>query len=267
MSRTQMLSSAALPLLFASLLPAAAMAQSDQQGYAQPGYAAPPPGYAAPPPGYTAPPPAQYAPPPGPPPGYYAPQPYPSQAYAPAAPVGYHEHDGFYMRALLGPGYMHNSASYAGSSLSISGVGAAFGVAFGGVVSKNLVIYGELTGTSVSDPTVSDGTNSATASGVTATVAGFGPGVAYYLDDYNLYFSGTLLFNRLSISDSNSNDTLGETDIGFGAQFALGKEWWISTDWGLGAALQVGGSSIKEKDADYRWTSITAALMFSATYN
>ncbi len=263
MSRTQMLSSAALTLLFASLLPAAAMAQSDQQGYAQPGYAAPPPAQYAPPPG---PPPAQYAPPPGPPPGYYAPQPYPPQAYAPATPVGYHEHDGFYMRALVGPGYMYNRASYGGSSLSISGVGATFGVAFGGVVSKNLVIYGELAGTSVSDPTVSDGTNSATASGVTATVAGFGPGVAYYLDD-NLYFSGTLLFNQLSLSDSNSNDTLGETDIGFGAQFTAGKEWWISTDWGLGVAGQFGISSIKEKDADYRWTSITAAVMFSATYN
>jgi hypothetical protein len=247
MSRTQILSSAVLTLLFASLLPAVSMAQPDQQGYAPP-------------------PPAQYAPPPGPPPGYYAPQPYPPQAYAPAAPVGYHEHDGFYMRFLLGPGYMHNSASYLGSSLSISGIGVSLGMAFGGVVSKNLVIYGELAGTSVSDPTYSDDTGSATESGLTVTVAGFGPGVAYYLDN-NAYISGTFLFNRVSYSDSNSNNTLGESDIGFGAQFTFGKEWWVSTDWGLGVAGQFGISSIKEKDVDLRWTSITAALMFSATYN
>lgn len=211
-----------------------------------------------------------------PPPGYYAPQPYapqpyPPQGYAPqgytAQPApGYHEHDGFYLRCLLGLGYLHNSASSSGSSISVSGVGGTFGLAIGGVVAPNLVIYGELLGTSVSDPTVDDGTNSATASGLTTTLAGFGPGVAYYLDG-NMYLSGALLFTRISFSDSSTNEQLGSTNLGFGAGLTFGKEWWVSTDWGLGVSGQLMFASMKENGADYRWTSVAASLLFSATYN
>ena len=248
MSRICMLSSAIVTMLLVSSVPGASWAQSGQPGYAPPGYAAPPP--------------AQYPPPPG----YYAPQPYPPQAYAPSQPIGFHEHDGFYMRFLLGPGYMHSSASYGGSTSTISGAGLSLGMAFGGIVAPNVAIYGELLATSLTDPTVDDGTSSGTANGLTVTVAGFGPGVTYYLDN-NAYLSGTLLFNRLSFSDTETNDNLGSTDLGVGAQFTFGKEWWVTWDWALGIAGQVSISSIKERDIDYRWTTMTASLMFSATYN
>lgn len=174
--------------------------------------------------------------------------------------------DGFYLRCLLGVGYLHNSFSYNGTSVSVSGVGGTFGFAIGGVVSPNLVVYGELLGTSVADPTVDNGTTSGTESGLTTTLAGFGPGVAYYLDG-NMYLSGTVLFTRISFTDSNTNEQLGSTNLGFGAGLTFGKEWWVSTDWGLGVSGQLMFASMKESGADYRWTSIGASLLFSATYN
>jgi hypothetical protein len=139
-------------------------------------------------------------------------------------------------------------------------------VALGGSVGRNLVIYGELLGTSVSDPTLEAGSTSMTASGLTATMAGIGPGVAYYLDG-NLYVSGTLLFTKLSFSDSNTNDQLASTDWGVGAGLTFGKEWWVSRDWGLGVTGQIQAASMKDTGVDSRWTSIAAALLFSATCN
>jgi hypothetical protein len=235
---------------------------------------APPPGYYAPqsaPQPYA---PQPYAPQPYAPQPYapqpYAPQPYPPQAYPPqayAAPPpapGYHEHDGLYLRLLLGVGYLHSSASYSGVSDKISGVGETFGVAVGGSVTPNLVVYGEFFGTSVSDPTVEEGGSSATASGLTATMAGIGPGVAYYLDG-NMYVSGTLLLTKLSFSDSNSTDQLASTDWGFGAGLTFGKEWWVSRDWGLGVSGQFQAASMKDNGVD--WTTISASVLCSATFN
>jgi len=221
----------------------------------------------APPPGYASPQPYPSQPQPYPP-QPYPPQPYPPQAYAAPPPApGYHEHDGLYLRLLAGVGYLHSSTSYLGSSEKVSGVGGTFGVAVGGSVNSNLVIYGEFLGTSVSDPTIEAGGSSGTASGVTATMAGIGPGVAYYLDG-NLYLSGTLIFTKLSFSDSNSSDQLASTNWGIGASLTVGKEWWVSRDWGLGVSGQFQAASMKDNgSADNRWTGISAAILFSATCN
>jgi hypothetical protein len=97
-------------------------------------------------------------------------------------------------------------------------------------------------------------------------MAGFGPGIAYYLDG-NAYLSGTVLFSQLSISDSETGDDLGESDVGFGAALTGGKEWWITHDWGIGVSGQFALASMKEKNADYRWTSMAISVLFSATYN
>jgi hypothetical protein len=257
MPHARIVSSLAATLLLSSLWSGSSIAQT-----AQPGYAPPPPAQSptlspyAPPPGYYA-----------PAPDYYGPQPYPAPvAYAPATPPGYHTHDGFYLRLHFGPGYLHSSANTDGYKLSTSGFGFTFAFAAGGVVAPNLAIYGEIQGTSVADPTMDNGITSATANGVSATVAGLGPGVAYYLDN-NMYLSGTLLFCGLSLSDTDSNESFAQTDTGVGTVFTFGKEWWVSTDWGIGASGQMSFASMKAKNADYRWTTVTASLLFSATYN
>jgi hypothetical protein len=97
-------------------------------------------------------------------------------------------------------------------------------------------------------------------------MAGMGPGVAYFLDG-NMYASVTLLFTKLSFSDSDTSDQIASTEWGFGGGLTFGKEWWVSHNWGLGASGQLLAASMKDHGASNRWTSISASVLFSATYN
>jgi hypothetical protein len=256
----------ALSISSAALAQTAPPPQDYQQpppGYQQqppPGYQQqqPPPGYQQqqPPPGYQQgqPPPAAYAPPPG-----YAP------AYAPPAP----QHSGFYMRLHLGGGYAHMGGTDAnGDEQAFVGGGGSFGIALGGTIAPNLVIFGNLFGMFLSDPDVEfNGTKTGSVTGTT-TISGIGPGVAYYFQPINLYISGTLAFTQFQAADSNGN-TVFESNTGYGFQGMVGKEWWVSQTWGIGIAgeiLYAGGMKDKN-DSTIKWAGTTFSLAFSATYN
>jgi hypothetical protein len=251
---------------------------SPPPGYPPPGY--PPPGY-APPPGY---PPSGYAPAPGYPPPGYAPAPgYGAPGYAPPQHVaGSHEHDGFYLRLHIGPGYTHMSANSTGNDIVISGTSGAFGLAMGGAVTGNLILFGTFTFASISNPNIKVNGMSTDANGLpfstgggTADSFGIGAGAAYYIEPTNLYLSGSLLANQLQINDSNGS-SVGQTNFGVGFEGLVGKEWWVSDNWGLGVAAQFLWASMKDK-ADATglvttgdtptWTSAAFSLLFSATYN
>jgi hypothetical protein len=246
---------------------AAAPAPEPAPGFAPPSppaYAPPPPGYAPPPPGYPPPPPG-YAPPPG----------YGGPGYAPGAvyghSAGYQTHDGVYVRLHFGGGYTSMKANSGGNDLKISGGSVALGVAVGGALTENLVLFGTFTVTSISNPDVtSAGTTVGTANGSAGSV-GIGAGLAYYLEPANVYLSGSLLANQLEINDSNGNK-VGESDFGVGFEGIIGKEWWVSDNWGLGAAAQFVFASMKDKDTfgtgnPPTWTSTAFSLLFSATFN
>jgi hypothetical protein len=47
----------------------------------------------------------------------------------------------------------------------------------------------------------------------------------------------------------------------------LGKEWWISHDWGLGLALQVYGGSMDDQNDGETWTVGAFSIAASFTYN
>jgi hypothetical protein len=227
---------------------------------------APPPGYAPPPPGY--------APPPGygPPPGYYG-YPPPAGSVVAVQPPGYHTHDGAYIRLHLGFGYTSMWTNTAGTSWKISGDSAAIGLAVGGAITENLIIYGALSGTTISNPDVSFGGVSGGTGNGDADSFGFGGGVAYYIQPTNLYVAGTLLANQLQLSDSGGKAT-NETDFGFGIEGLIGKEWWVSENWGLGIAGRAHFASMKDKTSgmgltgtNATWKTGAFSLLFSATYN
>jgi hypothetical protein len=182
-------------------------------------------------------------------------------------PPGYHQHDGFYLRLHGGGGYLTTTESYLGKTLKTSGGAGGFGVAIGGALMPNLILYGEFMGLFVSDPTVSSPYYSGTQSGVTMAMISFGPGMAYYLEPINMYFSGTLTFTQLSLSSSDTNEKFAESNVGFGFSLEVGKEWWVSTDWGLGAAFQFQFASMKDKDIDAQITGLGFVVLLSATYN
>jgi hypothetical protein len=90
--------------------------------------------------------------------------------------------------------------------------------------------------------------------------------LAYYLPN-NVYIAGTLATMQWSVTESDdSNATLADSKWGFGVQGLVGKEWWVSEDWGLGVAGEVMAASMKDDD-DNTWTGLAFSLLFSATYN
>jgi hypothetical protein len=65
---------------------------------------------------------------------------------------------------------------------------------------------------------------------------------------------------------------VGKSDLGFGVNASVGKEWWVSENWGVGAALQFMAATMKDHqvfagDSKPTWTAIGFALLFSATFN
>jgi hypothetical protein len=207
-----------------------------------------------------------YGPAYGAPRGYYR-----APSYGAPYAYGFHSHDGFFMRFNLGFGFLHASETFGGLTDTYSGFGPTFGAAFGGAVTRNLIIYGELLGTVVSDPDyrVSDGSASYALSGMDMTMAGLGPGVAYYFDPINLYVSGTLTFTQISFSDSSTDEPYSDTDVGVGLSLMVGKEWWVSRDWGLGLAGQMHFATMHDNPLGYstRMGAAVFSLLFSATYN
>lgn len=222
---------------------------------AQPG--APPPSYPAQPPGY--------------PPAYGAqPSTYPAVGVVPQLP-GYQTHDGFYLNLQLGPGYTSMSASSGGTDVTISGGGAAFSMGIGGAVAPNLILFGHVLADSSVDPKVEiEGFGSGTADG-SVTVAGFGAGVAYYVMPVNVFLMGSALATQISSSDDSGNES-GESELGFGINLGAGKEWWVSDNWGIGAALQFLAARMNDKGTNVSgskpaWTTVSIAATLTATFN
>lgn len=197
----------------------------------------------------------------------YGPQPGYRSAPAYSSGYGYHQHDGFYMRLYAGLGYFTASETYTGATDTYSGVGATYGAAFGGTIAPNLILYGEFLGTTVTNATLSYGGGQADYSGMDLTLFGFGPGVAYYIEPINLYLSGTLTFTEISFSDTNTTAPLDNTDLGIGLSFMVGKEWWVTPDWGIGIAGQLHIAAMHDPTVEARLRATVFSLLFSATYN
>jgi hypothetical protein len=169
------------------------------------------------------------------------------------------------MRLALGFGgaALENTAA----KLKLSGRSVGFSAAFGGAITPNLILYGELVAHFVSEYQFENNGYSANSQN-TLNVVGAGPGVAYYFMPLNLYLSGTFLLQKAAESNPNDNDRSSDiTNQGVGCSLMVGKEWWVSTDWGLGIGVEFFLGSAKSNDYDSSWTSKAATVMFSATYN
>jgi CxxC motif-containing protein (DUF1111 family) len=83
----------------------------------------------------------------------------------------------------------------------------------------------------------------------------------------NVYISANLLIAEYQLT-SNGNE-LGKAELGPGVSLMVGKEWWVSPNWGLGLAAQLLGASLKDKGGGNAplWSVGGLALVFSATYN
>jgi hypothetical protein len=90
--------------------------------------------------------------------------------------------------------------------------------------------------------------------------------MTYYLPS-NYYVTGAI---GMAESRNKTNSTTNKTDRGYGANVMIGKEWWVSDDWGVGIAGQFlytncPGKLVAGARPDVQSTSF--GILFSATYN
>jgi hypothetical protein len=176
----------------------------------------------------------------------------------------------------FGPAWTHASGSSAAISPGgttgdavFSGQGFSFGIALGGVIAPNLVLHGVFLFAATDNPDVTLAGTSVGQSRSSAAVYALGGGATYYVEPFNLYLSGNLVtaFLELDAGDG-AGHLVYESNAGLGFEGMVGKEWWVSPDWGIGVAAEFIGASMKDKnDSDIRWTTTSFALLFSSTYN
>jgi hypothetical protein len=153
-----------------------------------------------------------------------------------------------------------------GGTVKYAGGGPSLAVAVGGAVAPNLALFGSFFVTGASQPTVTGSLYGNGTFNGDILVGGFGAGVAYYFMPVDIYLSGAVGAVNLQADDSDGKTTY-QSKVGVGFQGMIGKEFWVSEHWGLGAAIEfVGAPSMKDKDtSSVSWSAGAFNLLFSAT--
>ncbi len=175
-------------------------------------------------------------------------------------------HDGFFLRLAPGIGFNETTSDIAGSSLKMSGASGLFNFAIGGAVAQDLILHLDVSGVSTSNPKVSVNGSTLTTNVSSSTTTLVGIGATYYMQS-NYYLTGAF---GIAKSTNTSYGIDYSTNNGLGVNLMVGKEWWVSDDWGLGIAGQFLFTKCPDGasgggNPDVKSTSI--GLLFSATYN
>jgi hypothetical protein len=189
-----------------------------------------------------------------------------TSSITPAQKHGVHMHDGFFLRLAPGIGSMSASEEVGSNKLEVSGVGGLFNFAIGGAITENFIIHFDASSVSVKDPTIKVNGTSVSTKDTTVSTTLIGGGFTYYFPS-NAYMTAAVGQSEAKVKSNGTEET---SDKGFGVNIMLGKEWWVSDNWGLGIAGQFlytscpvnAGSNTK---VDYNTTSF--GVLFSATYN
>ena len=134
-------------------------------------------------------------------------------------------------------------------------------------MAENLILFGNFFLSVADSPDVTISAGATSSSSGSATLGGFGVGLTYYFMPVNIYLSGALAAMIFEMDDNDGNKVF-TSDAGLGFQGMVGKEWWVSPEWGLGVAGELTVASMKDKDnSSITWTGSSFSLVFSSTFN
>lgn len=161
---------------------------------------------------------------------------------------GKHTHDGIYLHFSSGPGI----GTLSNDDVGDTSIAHLLNLQFGYSATANLELSLDLYGCYIYNADF--GYDSENGWG------GVGGGLSYYVMPYNL-------FANLSFGYARFNSSM---DIGGGhgiaLQAALGKEWWISDNWGIGPALHFSyARAFSERSRSA--SGYSGALLLSFAYN
>jgi hypothetical protein len=184
-------------------------------------------------------------------------------AISPAGPRS-HKHDGFFLRMCAGFGFGHSSVEDdQGDNNTIRGGSSASNLAIGAMVTENFAVHADAFHMVLIEPeSYRNGKPEGTVPG-RYVAGGLGAGITYYIMPTNLYISASLDFVVLK-ADLGILEL--ESDTGMGIDFLIGKEWWVSDNWGIGIAGQF-VYALVPSNSNATHHSFGGAVLFTATYN
>jgi hypothetical protein len=170
-------------------------------------------------------------------------------------------HDGFFLRLALGPGYTQVWRS----NVRWTGLGVGMNLSVGGAVVRNFVFHADLRGVWLGNPIQhTAGHNSDFA--VDIVLESIGAGATYYFMPYNVYATASVGVGVMAFED-DAGGASKDSKAGLTLCGALGKEWWVGADWGVGIAGQVVYMRARDYVDERRLHGLAVNVLFSATYN
>jgi len=173
-----------------------------------------------------------------------------------------HRHLGFLLRADLGIGYMASGET----DFTISGAAGAFAIQLGYAVWEDNIFGVSVYDAVAINPSVSTSSgDSGSIDGTSLTALGYGLNYTHYFMPLNLYVTATLAVTTISTSNSTAGSSF-TSGAGFGLRLEVGKEWWLSEHWGIGAVAQFSYAGNSDSTGAGITTTVFT-LAASATYN
>ena len=179
-----------------------------------------------------------------------------------------HKHDGFYLRLTTGFGGTAAIEDYEGDEITISGASSNTTIEIGYALRENFIVNLDMFGGVMVDPELGINGEVIGETDAEVTISNLGLGLTYYIMPSNFYLSGSF---GLSIAQIETDYTTFETDLGYGLNIMVGKEWWVSDNWGIGIATHLFYSRVPDKDdlieEELYLNTASIGILFSATYN
>ena len=154
--------------------------------------------------------------------------------------------------------------------MEANGMSSEFDIKLGGCIAPNTLLHATILGVANGSEIEAkrDGKKIGSTSDRSESMSMFGIGVTYYLPQ-NVFFSGSIGLAAFNLQDNtdSDNEITGQTDSGLGVQLAVGKEWWVSDNWGLGVSAAFTYGAAEDKDDMGDANAFGVNVMFSATFN
>jgi hypothetical protein len=183
---------------------------------------------------------------------------------------GAHRHDGFFFRTQFGFGSGRTVIEdFGGDDFKTKGTATTLNFQFGYSIFDNFILFLEYGASVMPESKVKYAPAMTEAQKENdVAISTLGLGLSWYLMPYNFHIS-PLLF--ISVTEYDGAALKGDSEGGGGFGLSIGKEWWVSDNWGLGVALYVysGSDTVKVKgdSTTYDVRSSVIGIMFTATYN
>ncbi len=179
---------------------------------------------------------------------------------------GAFSHDGFYMSNAVGFGYSEFKNDDEETSMTANGVGFSLMHKLGYTVLPNLIVHANLTTVFYSHLDMERDALAVYAKRFpNLKSVRLGVGATYYLPDFgDLFVGGSAGMIGYFIDVPKMSGSTGPEGYGFSLE--VGREFWVSENWGLGLAFVYNSGALNDR-VDGRFNSSSIHLMLTATYN